>query len=162
MLGGSLFLCKKAYNTAMKYISKSSIETKKIAAELAARVLKRRPGAQAFIITLEGELGAGKTTFVQGFVGELGINEKVKSPTFLLIKNYRLANSRFKDLYHIDCYRIDNWKELEPLEIKQILNNPENIVLVEWPERISPIIPRVQIRVKLEHINPETRSIEIT
>ena len=146
----------------MKIISKSPTETKKIAAKLAANVLKKRPGAQAFIITLYGDLGSGKTTFVQGFVGELGITEKVKSPTFLLIKNYKLANSRFTDIYHVDCYRVDSWKDLRNLEIKHIFKDPSAVVLIEWPEKISQVLPHVQVKVKLEHINLNTRNISIT
>jgi len=145
----------------MQVISESPVQTKKIAAKLAADILKKRPGKRAFVISLKGDLGSGKTTFVQGFVGAFGVSDKVKSPTFLLIKNYRLANSRFTDIYHIDCYRVENWKQLEPLEIKQIFNNPYAIILVEWPERISPILPLVKAKIKFEHIDPKTRKIMI-
>lgn len=145
----------------MQVVSKSPLETKKIAAKLAADVLKRRPGAQAFIIALKGELGAGKTTFVQGFVGSLGVREKIKSPTFLLVKNYKLTNSRFTDIYHVDCYRVENWKDLEPLEIKHILHDPNAIILIEWPERVSQILPRVQVKVSLEHVSKKERRITL-
>ncbi|MCI0420691.1 MAG: tRNA (adenosine(37)-N6)-threonylcarbamoyltransferase complex ATPase subunit type 1 TsaE [Acidobacteria bacterium] len=145
----------------MKTVSKSPAETKSIAARLARQTVKKGAGTGARVIALEGELGAGKTTFVQGFVRALGIREKVKSPTFLLIKSYKLKAKNFSFLYHIDCYRVNNWKELAPLEIRHILASTENIVLVEWPERIKAILPKKKILVHLDHLGPKKRRIII-
>lgn len=153
----------------MRVVTKNKRETQKIAAQVAARVLHIKPQKHALVIALEGELGAGKTTFAQGFIRALGVKAKVKSPTFLLIKKYDLAIKRtsrflpfaFRFLYHIDCYRVKNWKELESLEIKQIVGNPENIVMIEWPERIRPILPRQHIKIRFEHVSLRERKVTI-
>ncbi len=170
-------LLKKDYNMGMIVTSKSPLETKKIAAKLAAEILLQKPSRGAKIITLQGDLGAGKTTFVQGFVRACKVKEKVKSPTFLLVKSYELRvvsegnkktrNSKletrnYKILHHIDCYRVKNWKDLEQLEIKLILKDPQAIVLIEWPERIRAILPRRLIKVSLSHISPKERKISIS
>ena len=98
-----------------------------------ARIKKKN----ALILALSGNLGSGKTTFIQGFLRAAGIRRKITSPTFVLIKNYKIQTENYKRVYHIDCYRIKKSKELLDLGLKEILNNPENIVLIEWPERIK-------------------------
>jgi len=144
----------------MELLSQSPQETQDIAAKLAAKVLLIKPEGTAAIIALEGDLGAGKTTFVQGFTKALGINEAVKSPTFLLIKKYAAQDKRH--LYHIDCYRVNDYHELLSLEIEEILKDPSNIVLIEWAERIAPILPTDRITVNLQHLAHDTRRISIT
>jgi tRNA threonylcarbamoyladenosine biosynthesis protein TsaE len=84
-------------------------------------------------IALSGELGAGKTTFVQGFAKGLGIKEKIISPTFLIIRQYPFSGKYF---YHIDLYRIEE-ADLDILGLKEILEDEENIILIEWPERLK-------------------------
>ena len=128
--------------------TKSAGETQKIACILAKEL---RPSTRARVIALQGELGAGKTTFAQGFAQALGIKENVLSPTFVLMKIYSLKKSIFRRLVHIDCYRIASPKDLAPLGIKEILKDPRNIVLIEWPERIKKIIPRDAIWLKFVH-----------
>lgn len=143
----------------MEFVSHSTQETQNIAAQLARETLEKPAGSQAQVIALEGELGAGKTTFVQGFLHSLGIQEKVKSPTFLLMKEYALASHR---LYHLDCYRLASSADLIPLEIPSILENPQNIVLVEWPERVDDILPAERTTVHIDHISETERKIIIT
>lgn len=161
----------------MIYRSDSPKETKKIASNLAAktksgpirgksalRALAASNGAS--IIALEGELGAGKTTFVQAFAKALGIKSKIKSPTFNIIKKYLIPpiiyNLKPKTyLYHIDCYRLKDHKEAIPLGIKEVFKEKDNIVLIEWPERISKILPKKIITVHIDHINENTRKIQI-
>lgn len=117
-------------------------QTKKIAGFLAKEILAGRITSRvknALVLALAGDLGSGKTTFAQGFLRAAGVRKKITSPTFVLIKNYPLVNCRllnYRSIYHIDCYRVKNSKELLGLGLKEILNNPENIVLIEWPERI--------------------------
>ncbi len=144
----------------MEFVSHSPTETKDIAAKLAAKIALAKPEEGAAVIALEGDLGAGKTTFVQGFTKALGIDEAVKSPTFLLMKRYDIAHDRH--LYHIDCYRLEDHKALLPLEIEEILQNTDNIILIEWAERILPILPPDRITIRLAHMDETTRSITIT
>ena len=113
----------------------------------------------ALILALSGNLGSGKTTFVQGFLRAAGIRRKITSPTFVLIKNYKIQTENYKRVYHIDCYRIKKSKELLDLGLKEILNNPENIVLIEWPERIKKILPKDLIWIKFKHGEKENKRI---
>ncbi len=144
----------------MVFYSKSKKETQKIAADLAAKT-------NSAIIALEGELGAGKTTFVQAFAKALGVKAKIKSPTFNLIKKYPIPNaSRFtfhapRFIYHIDCYRLKDHKEAIPLGIKDIFKEDDTIILIEWPERINEILPKNITRVHIDHIDKNKRKISI-
>jgi len=127
-------------------------QTKKIANLLARKFLQRRLKQKgALVLALSGDLGSGKTTFIQGFMRGLGVKNKITSPTFVLIKNYKLKISNYKRAYHIDCYRIKNAGELLKLGLKEILNNPQNIVLIEWAERILRALPKNVVWLKFEH-----------
>ncbi len=137
--------------------SNSPKETQKIASDLAKKIIKTKKGA---VIALEGELGAGKTTFIQGFAKALGINSKVKSPTFVLMKKYKVSNQT--DLYHLDCYRIGDYKDLRIPELKEIFEISHDIVLIEWAERIKKVIPKKHIKIHIDHIDKNTRKLLIT
>lgn len=119
----------------------------------------------ATIIALVGNLGAGKTTFTQGFAEGLNIKEKIQSPTFVILKEYKLhrhkiSKSCFKNFYHIDCYRLKNEKDAKTIGLEEILKDPENLVLIEWAERVKKILPKKQLMtVKFFHINEKTRKI---
>lgn len=143
------------------YKTTSSKQTKKLAGFLTKKFLKIKR-KNALILALQGELGAGKTTFIQGFLRALGVRKKITSPTFVLIKCYMLHASCFKNTYHIDCYRIKKASELLKLGLKEILENPQNIVLIEWAERIQRVLPKNAIWIKFFHGSKENiRSIRI-
>jgi len=150
------------------YKSKSSAETKKLATLLAKEILKfpinqnKNKKENAFIIALKGDLGSGKTTFVQGFANGLGIKKNIVSPTFLIIKNYKLKNKNYKNFYHLDCYRIKKIKELNSLGFKKIITEPENIVLIEWANKIKKSLPKNTLWVCFNHGQKENeRTIKI-
>ena len=134
----------------VKYLTTTPRQTKKLGEILAKEVLKTKLKKGALIIGLEGDLGGGKTTFLQGFAKGLGIKEKILSPTFVIIKKFRIQNSEFRiqSLYHIDCYRIENPKEILDLGFKEIISNSKNIVTIEWAERIQKILPKETIILK--------------
>lgn len=135
----------------IKHIN-SPAKTKKFAGLLAKKLSKRKSRRRgALILALTGELGSGKTTFTQGFLRALGVKPKITSPTFVLIKNYKLKTKNYKLAYHIDCYRIKKPKELLKLRLKELLNSPQNIVLIEWAEKIKRILPKNSIWLKFEH-----------
>ena len=146
----------------MIYRSKSVAGTQKIAAGLARKIAGSRLQKQAMAIALEGELGAGKTTFVKAFAKALGVRKKLTSPTFVLMRAYHLSPKTYNQLVHIDCYRLKNYKDLLPLGVKEILAAPENIVLIEWAERVKPILPKKCIWVHMDHISQNERTIKIT
>ena len=97
-----------------------------------------RPRAEgATLITLSGELGAGKTAFTKAAANALGVAEVVNSPTFVLEKIYRLENQAFARLIHIDAYRLESGAELAPIGFDELMHDPANLVFLEWPEKVA-------------------------
>jgi len=139
------------------YISKSPEETKKFAMDLANKFPKG-------VIALSGELGSGKTTFVQGFAEGLGIKEKIISPTFVLIRQHPIPKTKKnlpagrQALFHIDLYRLES-VDVEILGIDEIIRNPNNIVLIEWAEKIKHLLPKNTYWILLEVVEDNTRTI---
>jgi len=143
-------------------------QTKKLGEILAKEVIKTKPSKRALVIGLEGDLGGGKTTFLQGFAKGLGIKEKTLSPTFVIMRKSKIpgtrfagAKSKFKKFYHIDCYRVEKPKEILDLGFKEIISNSQNIVAVEWVDRIRKIMPKNTIWIKFDFVNKNTRQISI-
>jgi len=141
----------------VEILSKSEAQTKKVAKLLAEEIFSptsRQTKNRAWVIGLEGELGSGKTKFIQGFAKGLAIKSRLTSPTFVLMKKY-------KNLYHIDCYRLNKPKELLDLDFKEIISNPQNIVLIEWAEKVRKILPKNTIWINFKIINQNERKIKI-
>lgn len=114
------------------------------------------------MLALTGELGSGKTTFVQGFAKGLLVKERILSPTFILLREFRVRHPFFHTLYHIDCYRLDNpVPELLHLGFKEIIADPRAFVLVEWADRIKKILPRNVLWIGFSHGDRNKRSITI-
>jgi tRNA threonylcarbamoyladenosine biosynthesis protein TsaE len=110
----------------------------------------------ATLVTLTGDLGAGKTSLVQVIAKKLGVTETVQSPTFVILKRYPLSKksflgARFSNLIHIDAYRLVHESELIKLGWNEILADQKNLIFLEWPERIPGIIPKKTHTVSLEH-----------
>lgn len=141
----------------MEYLTENYLETKEVGEDL-AKEIKRGPGAVVF--GLKGDLGAGKTTFLQGFAKGLGIKEKVISPTFVIMNRFDLKG-KFNNFYHLDCYRIEKSKEMESLGFEEIINNPKNIVCIEWPEKIKKLLPEDVISIKFKILDGDKREIII-
>lgn len=144
----------------MKRITYSKIQTQKLAKNFAKKILKLK-NKKAVVIGLSGELGSGKTTFSQGFAKALNIKERIISPTFIIQKRFKIKDLRFKNLYHIDAYRIKNPKEILDLGWEDVLVNPENLILVEWAEKIKKIFPRQHFWLNFRHKSKNKRSIDI-
>ena len=136
------------------FLTTTTWQTKKLGEILAQEVKKTKPQKGATVIGLEGDLGGGKTTFLQGFSKGLGIKQKITSPTFVIMRRYKIQN-----FYHIDCYRIQKQKEILDLGFKKIVSTPRNIVAIEWAEKIRKTIPGEAIWVKFEFIDKTTRKI---
>lgn len=106
-----------------------------------ARELAPR-GLGATLVTLSGELGVGKTTFTQVVAKSLGVTERVTSPTFVLEKIYSLPESApFARLIHIDVYRLASGEELAPLGFYELMQDTNNLILLEWPEKVQEALP---------------------
>lgn len=139
-------------------ITSSSVQTKKLGEKFAREILKNKPKKKSFVIGLEGKLGAGKTCFLQGFAKGLRVKEKILSPTFVILKKFKIKDKNF---YHIDCYRIQKPKELLDLGFKEIISNPENIIAVEWADKIKKIMPKNTLWIKFKFIDENKRKITI-
>ena len=142
-----------------KFLTNSFKKTKKLGEILAKEILKTHLKRKAFVVGLEGDLGGGKTTFLQGFARGLKIKEKILSPTFIIFRKFKIQNSKFKVFYHIDCYKIKKAKEFLNLGFKEIIENPKNIVAIEWAENIKKILPKDTKILKFEFVDPNKRKI---
>jgi tRNA threonylcarbamoyladenosine biosynthesis protein TsaE len=132
--------------------STSVAETEAVAAEL-ARSLR---GGE--VITLDGDLGAGKTQFVRGLVAGLGGDPRtVSSPTFVLLNVY--DTGRLK-VFHLDAYRTHGEEDFETIGFAELLEQ-NGVVVVEWPSRVGSLIPVEHVRVRLTPVGENSRLIEI-
>ncbi len=114
------------------------------------------------VIALSGELGGGKTTFVQGLVSGLGIKNRIISPTFIIVRSYKLNNKKIKAkyFYHIDLYRIDSENDVVGMELDEIINDKNNIVAIEWSEKIRKLLPKNRTEIKFKYLKDNEREIE--
>ncbi len=132
-------------------LSRSEAETFEFARALAASL-----PLPAHVL-LFGELGAGKTTFTKGLAAGFGLADvdDVSSPTFTLVNRY----SGRTPIYHVDLYRIDAG-DFCGLDLERIFDDPENVVVVEWAERLGDLTPPAPVRVKLTYVDSHSRRIE--
>lgn len=138
----------------MEVITKNAEETFKLGQEIGSSLNK------SHIFALSGELGAGKTTFIQGFAKGLGIDQKIISPTFILMRKY---NAKEKSLYHLDLYRLegDVEKEARNLGLFDIWEDTGNVVLIEWAEKLKTKWPEDVTKIKFESLGEYKRRITI-
>lgn len=122
----------------MRHLSKSPTDT----AEIARNFLHTlKAGDKACIVALQGDLGSGKTAFAQAAGEILGVEENMHSPTFVIMKIYKVDFNGFKNFIHIDAYRLEKDSELLHLGWEELIKEPENIILIEWPEHVPEVIP---------------------
>lgn len=121
------------------------------------KIASRLSGGEIF--ALVGDLGAGKTTFVQGFAQELGI-DRVISPTFIIMRSYD-ARGKIKTLYHVDLYRLENniKEELDNLGITGIWGSPDTVVLIEWADKAKKMLPENAQFIDFEYLDENKRRI---
>ena len=153
----------------IKKISKNIKETEKIAKEfmnlifrnenllgprkgVSQTLVNSRSKKSAVVICLHGDLGTGKTTFSQFVAKNLGVKRKVNSPTFVIMKRYMLKHKNFKNLFHLDAYRLKNHQELLVLGWEEIISKPENLILIEWPENVIKAIPKKHHKIHISHL----------
>ncbi len=139
-------------------LSKSLEDTQKLAKDWLASLSQRD---EATIVGLYGNLGAGKTAFTQAVARELGITEPTTSPTFVIEKLYETTHPIFKRLIHIDAYRLDAGRELQALDFEKLVENPNNLILIEWPENVKEILPDNHLKIHCEFVDETTRKFEV-
>ncbi len=135
---------------SLDFFSRSPEQTRRIGARFGG-VLQAGD-----VICLQGDLGAGKTTFVQGVAQGWGSLDSVSSPTFILVNEYRRADG--SRLFHMDAYRLDSVPEAEELDLDSML--ADGALLIEWPERIDGLVPAEHLWIQLEHVDEEEREMK--
>lgn len=121
-------------------ITKSAAETKKLGEEIGR--------ANTFnIMCLWGNLGSGKTTFVQGFARGLGITSRLLSPTFIIVRRYQTPHDN-GFLYHLDLYRMKEPKDASSVGFEEMIADPDSVVVIEWPERLGSLLPEHRLDIR--------------
>ncbi len=133
----------------LEFLSRSPEQTRRIGMRLGARL---QPGD---VIALIGDLGSGKTTFIQGLVAGWGSSDPVTSPTFVLVNVYR--HSKGGVFYHLDAYRLNNPFELQEWDLTDMLESGP--LAVEWADRIAPWLPEDRLLVRLRWVGDEQRHL---
>jgi len=141
----------------LRIITHSSEETQAVGRDFTKEI---KPGA---VIALYGNLGAGKTTFVQGFARGLGIKRRIISPTFIIVRTYQVTNhtSWVKSFYHIDLYRVRNEHDLQSIGLQEILQEKNVIVVIEWPEKSGLLLPEKRMNIRFETLGENERKITV-
>jgi tRNA threonylcarbamoyladenosine biosynthesis protein TsaE len=134
----------------MDFFSRSPEQTRRIGTRLGGEL---QPGD---VICLQGDLGAGKTTFVQGLAQGWGSLDSVSSPTFILVNVYRRKDE--SQLFHMDAYRLDSTPEAEELDLDTML--AQGALVIEWPERMDGLVPDERLWLTFEHIDEEEREMK--
>lgn len=137
---------------SLEFFSRSPDQTRRLGARLGALL------ETGDIICLSGELGSGKTTFVQGLAQGWGSLDVVSSPTFVLVNIYRRPDGR--RFYHLDAYRLANALEAEDLDLDLMIE--DGPLVVEWPERIDAILPSDRLWIVLRYLADEQRGMVFT
>ena len=132
------------------FVSRSPEETQAIGERLGARL------AAGAVVACHGELGAGKTCFLQGLVRGLGVTSDVTSPTFVLVNQYR---GRLP-VYHLDAYRTGSLTELVDLGLEEMLDG-DGVTVIEWADKLLSLLPARTIHVRIEGLGDEPRRIAI-
>jgi tRNA threonylcarbamoyladenosine biosynthesis protein TsaE len=144
----------------MQFNSHSLYQTEKAATYLLKK-LKTEKTSQAVVIGLRGELGSGKTTFVRAVGKLLKVKNHITSPTFIIVRHYKLRDFSFTNLVHIDAYRLKSGKELESLGWDNALNDSNSLVFIEWPENVKRILPKDLVEIHFKFVDQSTRIIKI-
>jgi tRNA threonylcarbamoyladenosine biosynthesis protein TsaE len=144
----------------MRIMETREIRTLEQLGEVAESVLSKPASSEeARVLALSGDLGAGKTAFVKQLGTQLGIQEEITSPTFVVMKSYAIPeHPRFRTLTHIDAYRIESPEEMRVLGWDELRADPSRLIAVEWPERIKEIMPKEAEAIALV-LEGEVRSI---
>jgi len=140
------------------FVSNSSEETEAIGKRIAQET---KPPA---FLALYGDLGSGKTTFIKGFARGLGIKGRIISPTFIIMRSYSLkpgGTRNDKHFFHIDLYRIKKAEDLEGLGMREIIKNKNNIIAVEWAEKMQELLPKKRTDIYFEYQDNDSRKITI-
>ncbi len=137
------------------FISNNSNETIIIAQDLASRLTGDE------VICLYGDLGSGKTVFAKGIIQFFIPNQRILSPTFIIVRHYQTVNKKIKNIYHADLYRIEKEGDLDAICLNEFIGQPDSIVIIEWAERLGKFLPQKRIDTRLRTLSDYSRLIII-
>ncbi len=143
-------------------ITKSAKDTQKLGEAIGSALLTEGEwgtGEKARVICLWGELGSGKTTFVQGIAKGMGITQRLLSPTFIIVRHYPIPH-RQGTLYHLDLYRSSTKEDIMTVGISDLYQDPQSLVIIEWPERLGDLLPQTRMDFFLAAQSDGTHIIE--
>lgn len=112
-------------------------------------------------MALFGDLGSGKTTFVKALAKKLGVEKEITSPTFVIMKKYETNQGDIKELIHIDCYRLSSMEDAESIGFSEILERENAVIVLEWPERVWPLIKKRARKISFEYIDETKRKVTL-
>ena len=140
----------------LRFRTASSGETKRVAEWLANDLAGILFHDHALVIALSGDLGSGKTTFVQGFARGLGVRDSVASPTFAIARMYPIQKKHYRKLIHVDAYRLGGSDEIQALGWNDWVKNPNTVILIEWLKNIltkpaERLLPKIHFDIHFEH-----------
>ena len=130
--------------------------------EFGRKLGKNCQGGEVFL--LFGDLGAGKTSLMQGLAAGLGCKQQINSPTFNILKLYNIKNServKIKLFCHIDAYRLNSGEDLIKLGVDEYFNSPDTVSALEWAEKVKSAWPQEIIKIKLKALSESKREIKI-
>lgn len=139
----------------MDYITNSDVETKKLGKQIATGL----KGGE--VICLYGDLGAGKTIFVQGMMEYFLPGKRVLSPTFIIVRHYQVFHKNIKRFLHIDLYRMNNIKEIGALEFLEFMHKSDTVIAIEWAEKLENLLPKNRIDIRIKNLGENKRIITI-
>ena len=141
-----------------EFTREKRLKTRSVAGTLAIAATIAEILSAPRVVVLRGELGAGKTTLVKGWLEALGVAqlEEVTSPTFTLVHEYEGKRGR---VYHLDLYRLESEQELAALGFDEMADEPGAVVLVEWGEKFSSVGDRADAEVAMAHLEGDERSL---
>jgi tRNA threonylcarbamoyladenosine biosynthesis protein TsaE len=135
-------------------------EIAQVAVMVLEKAEERQNGDQATVIAFTGNLGAGKTTLIKEIGHQLGVLHDMQSPTFSIYKKYATSGRGWKYLIHGDMYRLDSADDIRKLGWDSLVSDPENLICIEWPEKIIGAVPDDALRVNLDYGAGEVRVID--
>ena len=113
------------------------------------------------VVSLEGDLGAGKTVVVKGMAEGFGVKEVVNSPTFVLMKVYPITKGKIQHIVHVDAYRLSGPADLMQIGLADYLGRPDSVVLIEWGDKVKSALPEYTIHLRLKSLAENKREIKI-
>ena len=137
-----------------------SVENEQQLGQEVWRLIKDKMRA-GFCVGLIGDLGAGKTTLVKAIAEQLGVSEAVSSPTFTIAKLYEIGFKNSTILQHIDLYRLEKASDADAEEVLDMVTRDDAITFVEWPEKVRPVLDKMNLLIKITPLGEESRKVEI-